>query len=338
MNSSRNASIRIVVSGLAAASLAAGLAATASAQTITHGDSTFTMPTANTTGATVRTGTIGGTSSVLIAGGDTLDQLFQQWWWYRVNGVNAREFALSNRTSNIAVGNELTLHYSEPEGLNAVVRYRLIDGPNSPATCQVIGTVLLSTTSSMPLDVSFFGYIDLDMAGSANDSAVFVAPGQLRVTDGSTGVFGEVFAPTANLYQVMAFSTLRGLLTDADIDSLNNTGVPFGPGDFTGAVQWNVIVASGAPVQLPFSFSLNTSANPCDSQLRGDANCDGAITNFDIDCFITAIVNGEAAWMSACNAGGTCLYQCVLDINRDGRVDNFDIDPFVTCIINFGCP
>ncbi|QOJ13112.1 MAG: hypothetical protein HRU75_00020 [Planctomycetia bacterium] len=306
-------------------------------QVITHGDSSFDMPAANTTGATVRTGSAGGTSN-MFAGGDTTDQLFQQWWWYRVNGVNNREFALSNRTSNIAVGNELTLHYSEPEGLDAVVRYRLIDGPNTPASCQVIGTVLLTTTSQTPLNVSFFGYIDLDLEGAGGDVATFVAPGQLRVTDQATGFFGEVFAPTANFYGVGAFSTIRALFSDADIDNLANTGVPFGPGDFTGAVQWNVAVASGSPVQLPFAFSLNTSANPCNNQLLGDANCDGNITNFDIDCFITAIVSGEAAWMSACNAGGTCLYQCVLDINRDGRVDNFDIDPFVTCIINFGCP
>ncbi|MBL8880973.1 MAG: hypothetical protein JNG88_17805 [Phycisphaerales bacterium] len=58
---------------------------------------------------------------------------------------------------------------------------------------------------------------------------------------------------------------------------------------------------------------------------RGDANCDGAIDNFDIDPFVDALTNVDryAAEHGACN------WLCNLDINRDGVVNNFDIDPFV---------
>ena len=96
----------------------------ASAQTISDGNSTFSLPAANTSGPAIRTGNGGGTGGTFIAGGDATDQLFQQWWWFRVAG-GTREFGLSNRTGNNASGNTLRLDYSEPEGFRAVLTYVL---------------------------------------------------------------------------------------------------------------------------------------------------------------------------------------------------------------------
>lgn len=66
--------------------------------------------------------------------------------------------------------------------------------------------------------------------------------------------------------------------------------------------------------------------------LRGDLNCDGAVTNFDIDAFVLLIADpaGYAAQYPMCSplAG---------DINDDGVVNNFDIDPFILCLVNQGC-
>lgn len=69
--------------------------------------------------------------------------------------------------------------------------------------------------------------------------------------------------------------------------------------------------------------------------LQADANCDGTVNNFDIDLFVTGLVEGEAAWHAA---GSNCDYFCALDVNGDGSVDNFDIDPFTSCVIALGCP
>lgn len=68
--------------------------------------------------------------------------------------------------------------------------------------------------------------------------------------------------------------------------------------------------------------------------LKGDANCDGSVNNFDIDAFVFGLVEGEAAW----SALYPCDFLCSLDVNNDGNVDNFDIDLFVICVLNGGCP
>lgn len=94
-----------------------------------------------------------------------------------------------------------------------------------------------------------------------------------------------------------------------------------------------------------FSYSIRAFvSNPCGTvnsapallqicTLDGDANCDGAVNNFDIDAFVQAILNpaGYAATYPNCNP-----LNC--DTNNDDAVNNFDIDSFVGCILNTGCP
>lgn len=63
------------------------------------------------------------------------------------------------------------------------------------------------------------------------------------------------------------------------------------------------------------------------SCIPGDANCDGAVDNFDIDAFVFALTSPANYQLAYPN--------CPIlnaDANQDGAVDNFDIDPFVTLL------
>lgn len=71
--------------------------------------------------------------------------------------------------------------------------------------------------------------------------------------------------------------------------------------------------------------------------LCGDSNCDGVINTGDIDPFVEALLNGEAAW-DALIGGATCPF-LNNDINGDGVVNTGDIDPFVAELLQgTGCP
>jgi hypothetical protein len=98
-------------------------------------------------------------------------------------------------------------------------------------------------------------------------------------------------------------------------------------------------IFSGIP--CGFHYRIATACggggNPCGTQVLGDANCDGVVNNFDIDCFVLALTN-PTTWAAQCSNGGACTLPCVADTNGDQAVNNFDIDSFVTCIINQGCP
>lgn len=67
-------------------------------------------------------------------------------------------------------------------------------------------------------------------------------------------------------------------------------------------------------------------------RVPGDLDCDGVLTNFDIDPFVLALIDpaGYAIAHPECAPlRGDC--------NADDRLDNFDIDPFVACLV-VGCP
>ncbi len=80
----------------------------------------------------------------------------------------------------------------------------------------------------------------------------------------------------------------------------------------------------------------------CGGALRGDSNCDGAVDNGDIDCFVAALLESSGAQWAACVAAvnPACGYDfaCANDVNGDGAVDNGDIDAFVACLISLPDP
>lgn len=64
-------------------------------------------------------------------------------------------------------------------------------------------------------------------------------------------------------------------------------------------------------------------------RLYGDLNCDGRIDNFDIDPFVTALIDSDGYFEAFPNCDAI-----LADVNRDGRVDNFDIGAFVDLLIS----
>ncbi|MGD8454727.1 MAG: hypothetical protein PVJ57_23170 [Phycisphaerae bacterium] len=73
---------------------------------------------------------------------------------------------------------------------------------------------------------------------------------------------------------------------------------------------------------------------PCAGFIRGDANCDGVVDNFDISAFILALTNPA----SYATRYPDCDRMCTCDINGDGVVTNFDLAPFLQCVELGGCP
>lgn len=266
------------------------------AQTVTDGNSTFTLDTsatfANISGATVRTGTGGGSTSVFNTGGiTTTDHLFQTWWWYHVAG-GTREFALSGRTGGSVAGNTITVNYTEPEGFTAELKYILTDGTDTPLPAANLGySCKITNTTASPLVISLFNYTDFDLAGTlAGDSAVLLSPGLMEVTDASTQTKGQFLGVSPNFYQVLAFANLRTLLTDTTFTAaLANTGLPFAAADFSGAYQWDLTIPANGNVTIRGALAINQTAVPPAGGpvCPADYNGVGGVTVQDIFDFLS---------------------------------------------------
>jgi len=232
---------------------------------ITSGTSSYGWTSAtdvNISGATIRTGTGGGASVIYTASGSA-DQLFQNWWWYRVNGVNAREFALSGLTSKTVSGNSMTLNYAEPEGFTARLEYTITE--QSYGTLVTKTAFIRNTSTAGTLDMAFFDYFDFDIAGGGGDSVALVSNNpaiRMLITDAVSPIYAEYRAIDGQAYQASSFSAVRGLLTNAVVNNFDNSGLPFGPGDMTAGNQWNFVLRPGEQIAVQTSLLLNPVPEP----------------------------------------------------------------------------
>lgn len=186
---------------------------------------------------------------------------------------------------------------------------------------------ILSLPNVGPGDAANYDCIVTDNCGSRTSNSV-------ALTVGGTG-------PTI-LQQPLGGFTCRG-------DSFSFSVLASGPGPFTYVWRRGATVipsASGPLFTIDAAQPSDTASytcqinNPCGSvtsdaaslivTVKGDANCDGAFTNFDIDPFVFHLIFGQAAW----EAQYGCDFICANDIDNSGDVTNFDIDPFVNLLVN----
>lgn len=222
------------------------------------------------------------------------DQLYQSTWWYRIDN-DAREYVFNNgATSGLQPeviapkGDRATLNWlnCDGRGFDANLAVQVYTtGPSSGVASECM-TVTNNTAAAVTFNV--FHYVDYDVCGSAGDSTAFVGtPNQLEVTDSVCAVKTYHLACGYSNYQTTAFATVRGLLANAVVDDLNNSGTPFGPGDMTNAYQWqNVVVGPGQSA----SFYVGLG---CDRQIPC---CD--VSTIENYCVAKAGTNGLPAWGS----------------------------------------
>lgn len=171
-----------------------------------------------------------------------VDHVFELFYFYRVSG-DTSESPIVTPDSGSASGNEITYIWSDLDGrglLSAILTFELVaDGLGATVEARLGLTNISAAGGSITVDT--FYYFDPDLANSpGNDSGTLIAaPNQILVSDDATmvtGTFTGLVGVTA--FQVDAFSIIRDLLNDGAVDNLDDSGLPFGPADFTGAFQW----------------------------------------------------------------------------------------------------
>lgn len=243
--------------------LAAGAPVQAQTITAAGGNATFTFnPTAVPTTGTA----IGGGSSNLDVNGAATggDSLFETWWWYRVDGVDSREFRYSADTNPfVAAGDSMTGTFNFAE-FRSDLGYQITDpdGASVRAARLSMRNSIVNTSAAVRT-INIFSYADLDVNGElTNHYSYDFANGMFNVSDAaptSSTAYFKGFGATryqAALYTMTPGNGVRGLVADTDIDNLNNT-VSGSPGDFTGAFQWTFTLAPGEGASILALIDLN---------------------------------------------------------------------------------
>lgn len=195
----------------------------------------------------------GGLSDFRPDGGTTPDLLFQNWWWYRVQG-DPRERPFGNYLdgsrnitgSSSFGGNSFTMNWTATEAGDPLFTAQwtaTLFGHPDPGIATLVYSFQVTNTSTSPMTFNLFNYLDLDIpTNSGTNTATGDATSMtiVGITHSASWNNGG-----ADNYQVTGFPTVRTLLANGSVDDMNNTGLPFGPGDWTGAVQWVRELAPG---------------------------------------------------------------------------------------------
>ncbi len=240
------------------------------------------------------------------------DHLFQMGWWYRLQGINGREYTPS--TLNM-VGqeepNRAFLVYQEPDGLFMAFRYELraLAAGGSILECALYAYNLRSERITLHL----FHYFDPDVGGSATNLAEWREQ-RIRV-QGANGHYAYLTPfPSPAHWEATSYPQTLLALTDSTPTTLSDGTMPF-EGDLTGAFQWSAPLNQGGLLAARVHYALDTEAAP----LQGDVDRSGCVDDSDL-----------LAVLFAFGRMGMFLPE---DVNMDGVVDDSDM---LTVLFQFG--
>jgi hypothetical protein len=199
----------------------------------------------------------------------TGDQLFESGWWFRVQG-DTQETVFTAPTASNYTGNTATITWADLGGRSLAVNKSIVLTSGGAGQGEAGTTIAVTNNSAAGITLHLFNMIDLDVNGSAaTDNAILVAPNNyIRVNDATAGQC-EYRAPGASAYQVLPFAAATDVaaqLSNTTVTDFPNTGLPFGPGDFTGGFQWTLQLAPGATGTVRLFVACNTTATPVSLQ------------------------------------------------------------------------
>lgn len=198
---------------------------------------------------------------------DSVEHLFQQWFWYRIDNIGAGypDYEQSIDTlqfpAQVAGGgpintngdpdpDQVTISYDDGS-LAVYVTYSLQGGTPSTLFEDI---VLLNKSSTYTLPLHFFQYSDFDLGGTfLPDDTVEITPPNVAVqTDAGSVIASETVygqnLPTA--WEANTWPNTVNSLNDFSPTTLSGATGPIGPDDVTWAFQWDVVLEPGQSFEI----------------------------------------------------------------------------------------
>jgi hypothetical protein len=208
-------------------------------------------------------------NSVAATGGMTVDfevptatdHLFEHGWWFRIAG-DAAETRFPAPDSQSYVGTVATLNWANVSARGFAAKLVMTLVQDSATSGRVQSELTLTNNTAGDLNITVFCYADIDLQpSSGNDSATLVtANDHIALTTGGGANTAAHRCRGADALRVTTFAALRNVLNDAAITNLDNGGLPFGPGDYTGAFQWTRTIPAAGSMAFVSVLAVNSAA------------------------------------------------------------------------------
>lgn len=215
----------------------------------------------------------------------TDDNLYEFGWWFRVAGdTEETPFPFPDGQSYNADQSNLSWNDVGGRSLFSASESAGISTANGEINGRVYVWLDIHNLSAVnPLTLEIFNLADFDLQPTAsNDTARLVewTPlGILQLNDAGANFAQYIVSrqggwPLHYLVRPFGANDVGALLSDAAITNFDNSGSPFGPGDFTAGWQFSLTIAPGATAHLAVYLRVNLGYN-CSINLGSGLFCDG---------------------------------------------------------------
>lgn len=213
----------------------------------------------------------------------TDDHLYEFGWWYRVAGdTQETPFPFPDSQSYNADQSDLSWNNVGGRGLFSATESAGIASSGGNGRVYV-WLDIYNLSAVNPLTLEIFNLADFDLQPTtSNDTARLVewTPlGILQLNDAGTN-FAQYAAsrqsgwPIHYVVRPFGATDVGAMLSDAAITNFDDSGTPFGPGDFTAGWQFSLTVAPGGTGHVTLYFRVNLAYN-CSLNSGTGIFCDG---------------------------------------------------------------
>jgi hypothetical protein len=209
---------------------------------------------------------------------DGVNQLSQQWFWYRVGSAGPERSidtisapVITPMSANVAAATYNNGQFS------VRTTYTLGGGLPGSGASDIGESISINNLTGSPLQFHFFQYADFSLSGTPgndytqlgtssithlfNEAAVWDANLTLRENVDTTA------APGANHGEVALAGITLGELNDGLPTVLSDQAGPFGPNHYTWALEWDLNIGSGGTVIISGDKNLQAALVPEPSTL-----------------------------------------------------------------------
>jgi hypothetical protein len=223
---------RIIPALMAAVLLPAPVLAVGS---VTDGGVTFAWTSFNSGGPA-------GTANADFTIGGGSDHIWESWWYFEITGGVETPFS-NAPDSESYLGNYGIVSWNDIDGSGALaadLEVAVFDPGGGGGQLFQELTIRNVTSTSVTFDI--FHYSDFDAGGSAGgESATLTSSGpdiEMAISDGATLDNVPWVGYGADNFQVTTYAALLNQLNNGTSEDLDDSGLAFTNGDFTGAFEW----------------------------------------------------------------------------------------------------
>jgi hypothetical protein len=190
---------------------------------------------------------------------DGVNQLFQQWFWYRI-GDSGPQFSIDSlglSSSSQVTQSQASVTYSGSNGLSIKVTYLLTGGAPNSGSADLGESIAITNNSATSQDVHFYQYSNFTLdtpttsSSAAMDTVQFQNSNAVDQTNGSETLAETVITPKPNYRETGFVPVLLNEISNDPAYQLdevndNSSDAAKGPGDVSWAYEWDRTIAPGS--------------------------------------------------------------------------------------------